>query len=152
MYAYVDRTVESLSNCGRFLLWAMRGWVRAAAAGTCPPAALHRGFAHVRATAALPDFHVAMALLASDSRETIALAPIDHTHIAEDEALLLSLWRTSARSDLDAVSATLALFVADETAQPVAKAFGAVAAALTAAGFDPQQLLAPDQIEESPTQ
>ena len=92
-----------------------------------------------------------MALLASDSRETIALAPIDYTNIAEDEALLLSLWRTSAQSDLDAVSATLALFVADETAQPVAKALGAVAAALTAAGFDPQQLLAPDQIEESPT-
>lgn len=82
MYDFIDRPVESLDNSGRFILWAMRGWVRAAAQGTCPPAALRRGFAHVNALAALPDFHVALALLNADARETLALAPIGCSRIA----------------------------------------------------------------------
>lgn len=63
MYFFIDRPVESLGNSGRFLLWAMRGWVVAAESGHCPPHALRRGFARMRALSALPPFHVAMALM-----------------------------------------------------------------------------------------
>ena len=44
MYALVDRPVESLTNSGRFLLWAMRGWTHAATRGACPPQALRRDY------------------------------------------------------------------------------------------------------------
>src|SRR3546814_8813655 len=70
MYAFVDRPVESLCNGGRFLLWAMRAWVSAAERGRCPPRMLHRGFAAVNAAGALPDFHIAMALLGGEAVET----------------------------------------------------------------------------------
>src|SRR3546814_17316622 len=70
MYAFVDRPVESLCNGGRFLLWAMRAWVSAAERGRCPPRMLHRGFAAVNAAGALPDFHIAMALLGGGAVET----------------------------------------------------------------------------------
>src|SRR3546814_16223848 len=92
MYAFVDRPVESLCNGGRFLLWAMRAWVSAAERGQCPPRMLHRGFAAVNAAGALPDFHIAMALLGGEAVETLILAPMPCLQISEDEAILLGLW------------------------------------------------------------
>ena len=148
MYAFIDRPVSNLCNGGRFLLWAMRGWVRAAAQGACPPAALHRGFAHVHALAALPDFHVALALLNADARETLALAPIACPDIAEDEALLLALWRDAA---LDRAGPMLARLVEAGTAPSVATALRAAADALAAAGFDLVRLSPSHHHQESPT-
>ncbi|UKK83150.1 hypothetical protein L7H23_11280 [Sphingopyxis sp. BSN-002] len=148
MYDFIDRPVESLNNSGRFLLWAMRGWTRAAAQGACPPAALHRGFAHVNALAALPDFHVALALLNADAREALTLGPTGCSRIAEDEALLLALWRAAA---LDRAAPVLALIVKADTTRSVAKALGAAAGALAAAGFDLSRLSPSHHNQESPT-
>ena len=53
MYAFIDRPVSNLCNGGRFLLWAMRGWVHACEHGRCPPRVLHRGFAAVDVQGAL---------------------------------------------------------------------------------------------------
>ena len=44
--------------------------------GACPPQALRRGFADTGALAALPDFHVAMALLATGASAPLELAPL----------------------------------------------------------------------------
>ena len=142
MYAFVDRPVESLCNSGRFLLWAMRGWVAAAARGRCPPQTLHRGFAAVNAAGALPDFHVAMALIGGDAVKTIALAPMPCLQISEDEAILLGLWRDISLGGVTNARATLALLAEGDSVGPIAKAMGAAVDRLVAAGFDMPALAA----------
>ena len=142
MYAFVDRPVESLCNGGRFLLWAMRGWVSAAGRGQCPPQWLHRGFAAVNAAGALPDFHIAMAMLAGDAVETLLLAPMPCLQISEDEAILLGLWRDISLGDVANARATLALLAEGNSAGPIAKAMGAAIDRLVAAGFDMSALAA----------
>ena len=142
MYAFVDRPVESLNNSGRFLLWAMRGWVAAAERGQCPPQLLHRGFAAVDARNALPDFHVAMALLGSDAVETLLLAPMPCLQISEDEAILLGLWRDISLGNAANARATLALLAEGESVGPIARAMGATIDQLVAAGFDMSALAA----------
>ena len=142
MYAFVDRPVESLGNSGRFLLWAMRGWVAAAERGQCPPQLLHRGFAAVDAAGALPDFHVAMALLGSDAVETLLLAPLPCLQISEDEAILLGLWRDFSLGDAANARATLALLAEGDSVGPIANAMRAATGRLVAAGFDMSALAA----------
>jgi hypothetical protein len=136
MYAFVDRPVKSLFNSGRFLLWAMRAWVHAAERERCPPQVLHRGFAAVDAASALPDFHIAMALLAGDAVETLLLAPMPCLQISEDEAILLGLWRDFSLGNAANAHATLALLAEGESVGPIAKAMGAAVDRLVAAGFD----------------
>ncbi|KGB58299.1 hypothetical protein [Sphingopyxis sp. LC363] len=142
MYAFVDRPVENLCNSGRFLLWAMRGWVSAARRGQCPPQKLHRGFVAVNAAGALPDFHVAMALLGGDAVGTLVLAPMPCLQISEDEAILLGLWRDISLGDVANAHATLALLAEGDGVGPIAKAMGAAADRLVAAGFDMPALAA----------
>jgi hypothetical protein len=134
--------VDSLCNSGRFLLWAMRGWVCAAERGQCPPQRLHRGFVAVNAAGALPDFHVAMALIGSDAAETLLLAPMPCLQISEDEAILLGLWRDISLGDGANAHATLALLAEGDSAGPIAKAMGAAIDRLVAAGFDMSALAA----------
>ena len=142
MYAFVDRPVESLCNSGRFLLWAMRGWVAAAARGRCPPQTLHRGFAAVNAAGALPDFYVAMALIGGDAVKTLALTPMPCLQISEDEAILLGLWRDISLGGVTTARATLALLAEGDSVGPIAKAMGAAVDRLVAAGFDMPALAA----------
>lgn len=142
MYAFVDRPVESLGNSGRFLLWAMRGWVAAAERGQCPPQLLHRGFAAVDAAGALPDFHVAMALLGSDAVETLLLAPLPCLQISEDEAILLGLWRDFSLGNAANARATLALLAKGDSVGPIANAMRTATGRLVVAGFDMSALAA----------
>lgn len=143
MYALVDRPVESLCNSGRFLLWAMRGWVAAAERGQCPPRRLRRGFAAVDAAGALPDFHVAMALLGSDAAQTLWLAPMPCRQVSEHEAILLGLWRDfSLEGASTTARATLALLAEEESVGPIANAMRAAVGQLVAAGFDMSALAA----------
>lgn len=142
MYAFVDRPVESLCNSGRLLLWAMRAWISAAERGQCPPQMLHRGFSAVNAAGALPDFHVAMALLGGEAVETLALAPMPCLQISEDEAILLGLWRDISLESPANAHATLALLAGRDNAGPIAKAIGAAIDRLVAAGFDMPALAA----------
>ncbi len=142
MYAFVDRPVYGLCNSGRFLLWAMRGWVHAAERGQCPPHTLYRGFAAVDAIGALPDFHVAMALLGSDAARTLFLAPTPCLQISEDEAILLGLWRDFSVGGGANARATLALLAQEGSIGPIARAMGATIDRLAAAGFDMSDLTA----------
>ena len=142
MYAFVDRPVESLCNSGRFLLWAMRAWVSATERGQCPPQMLHRGFAAVKAAGALPDFHIAMALLGGEAVETLILAPMPCLQISEDEAILLGLWRDISLGGVTNARATLALLAEGDSVGPIATAMGAAIDGLVAAGFDMPALAA----------
>ncbi|WP_380878702.1 hypothetical protein ACFB49_18190 [Sphingomonas sp. DBB INV C78] len=132
MYRFVDQPVTRLSNGARFTLWAMRAWVYALGQGRCPPGALTPAFARMGVLAALPDFHMAMALLNRDALEKLALAPLQCATIAEHEAVLLELWAEGAGGDEGRVCATLELLIADEIVVPVATAMMACAPKLTA--------------------
>ena len=142
MYAFIDGPVESLGNSGRFLLWAMRGWVCAAERGQCPPQRLHRGFVAVNAAGALPDFHVAMALIGSDAARTLLLSPMPCLQISEDEAILLGLWRDFSLGGVANARRALALMAEGDSVGPIAKAMGAAIDRLVAAGFDMSALAA----------
>lgn len=143
MYEFVDQPVDSLSDEGRFLLWAMRGWAHAVERGQCPPRALCRGFASVRSLAALPDFHIALAMLGSDALGSIKLAPMNCIAIVEDEAVLLSLWRNISQGDHADARAMLTLLVDKGSVTSISVAMIAAAAKFADAGFDLAALSVP---------
>lgn len=147
VYAFVDQPVERLTNGGRFLLWAMRGWAQATAAKQCPPVALFRGFSSVSALSALGTFHTAMALLNRHAAAQIKLAPMGCAAVAEDEAVLLGLWHDLALGRVDRTRATLALIVGDEDATGTATAMTMAAAEITGAGVELSDL-APAALKE----
>lgn len=147
MYAFVDQPVERLTNGGRFLLWAMRGWAQAASAKQCQPMALSRGFASVNALPALATFHTAMALLNRESAAQIKLAPMRCAAVAEDEAVILGLWHHLALDRTDRTRETLELIVGDDAALSITTAMTLAVAEITAAGFELSDL-APAALQE----
>lgn len=142
MYAYIDRPVASISNNGRFLLWAMRSWANAIECHFCPLVALSAGFVGVRALPTLPDFHMALTLINKDGLAPIALAPINCCHVVEHEAVLLALWRDLSMGAFERTKTTIALLVSETAVSPVSRAMTLVAAKLMAAGFDLSALTA----------
>src|SRR3546814_5039661 len=114
----------------------MLAWVSAAERGRGTPQLLHRGCAAVNAAGALPDFHIAMALLGGEGVETLVLAPMPCLQISEDEAILLGLWRDISLGSSVNAHATLALLAEGDSVGPIAKAMGAALDGLVAAGFD----------------
>lgn len=118
MYDFVDRPVAGLTPGGRFLLWAMRGWIHAASAGTCPPGALAPAFARHDVLPALPPLHLLLAALNEQATRKVAFAPLAHCRIGDDEAVMLQLCR-DATDDPIRARATLALLL-DEDALGVA--------------------------------
>ncbi len=96
MYDFVDRPVARTSYGGRFLLWAMRGWIRSASNGACPPGALAPAYARHAVLPALPHFHSLLSALNASALGKISFAPLNHCCIVEDEAVLLQLWRDAS--------------------------------------------------------
>ncbi|HEY0597598.1 MAG TPA: hypothetical protein VGD20_17440 [Sphingopyxis sp.] len=107
-----------------------------------PAAIAARGFVAVEAPGALPDFHIAMAMLGGDAVETLVLAPMPCLQISEDEAILLGLWRDFSLGNSANARRVLALLAEGDSAGPIAKAMGAVVDRLVAAGFDMSALAA----------
>lgn len=140
MYAFVDQPVSDLSPGGRFLLWAMRGWIHAAARGTCPPGQLASGFARAGALPALPHVHRLLAELNQRARGEIAFAPLDYGRISDDEAVLLQLWRESIHNPPRAQE-TLALLLEPDAVAPAFEALLAASIRLDEAGVGAVDLL-----------
>lgn len=137
MYSFVDQPVQRLSQGSRFVLWAMRSWMKAVSDGTCPPRALARNFHGMGAQRALSPFHVAMSFLNAHARESIVILPVNRLRISEDEAILLALWRDAlGAATRPARDATLNLLVGDR-AKTIAAAIDASADALAAAELAP---------------
>lgn len=147
MYDFIDRPVSELDNDGRFLLWAMRGWVHSAGKGRCPAQSLGRAFAGFNAAAVLPDFHIAMALLSRRAADHLLLAPMGCPRIGEHEALLLALWRDVGIGRRENVRATLEHIVPADTVVAIAQAMARASAAMTIAGFG-ISLINPQNIED----
>jgi len=147
VYDFLDRSVRDLDNDGRFLLWALRGWLHSTVKGNCPLNSLGRAFAGFNAAGILPDFHTTMALLSRRAAQCLRLAPMGCMRIGEHEALLLALWRDVGIGRRENVRATLALVVPDDTVAAVAQAMSRASAAMTVAGFG-TALIAPHTTED----
>jgi hypothetical protein len=130
MYDFVDRPVAWLTPGGRFLLWAMRGWIHAASAGRCPPGALAPAFARHDVLPALPHLHLLLAELNQNAIRKIVFSPLPHDFIGEDEAVLLQLCRDTAEDPVRA-RGTLALLLGEEV---LGAAFTALLAAIQRLG------------------
>jgi hypothetical protein len=113
MYDLLDRPVTSLSPGGRFILWAMRGWIRSATMGHCPPGALAPAFARHGVLPALPHLHVLLAELNRRATRKVAFAPLPHPRIGDDEAVLLQMCRDAQDMPCRA-RATMELMVEEE--------------------------------------
>jgi len=108
-------------------------------------------FAGVGALAALPDVHVAFALLVSGSRTRLAFAPMGCARIGEVEAVLLRLWSDVASGGTDTARATLGLLVDEASVAPALAAIDAAASQLAAAGFDLSHLTTPSPSLSGPS-
>jgi hypothetical protein len=117
VYDFVDRPVAALGSGGRFILWAMRGWIHAASHGNCPPGALAPAFARHSVLPALPHLHTMMAELNRRARGQIAFAPLAHCRIGEDEAVMLQTCRDADGMPLRAEK-TLELLLEPEAVGP----------------------------------
>lgn len=117
MYEFVDRPVSALGAGGRFLLWAMRGWIHAVSIGNCPPGMLAPAFARHAVLPALPHLHALMIELNHRALDRIAFAPLAHALIGDDEAVLLQLCHDAIEAPKRA-EATLRLLVEEEAADP----------------------------------
>lgn len=117
MYDFVDRPVARLGAGGRFLLWAMRGWIHAAIGGQCPPGAIAPAFARHGVLPALPHLHSFLAELNRRATRKISFSPLAHDRIGDDEAVLLQLCRDAGENPPRA-RATLALLLEEEAVGP----------------------------------
>lgn len=116
MYDFVDRPVSRLAHGGRFLLWAMRGWIQAASTGSCPPGALAPAFARHHVLPALPHLHMFLAELNRRALRQVAFSPLAACCISDDEAVLLQLCR-DAGADPVRARATLTLLLEEEAVE-----------------------------------
>lgn len=139
MYDLVDRPVQDLDEGSRFLVFAMRSWVRSMTERHCPPALLGPAFAKWQMTAALPHFHLAMALLNRDGLLTFHFGALCCGRVTDDEAVLLTLFRTLRSDDLAQSRPTLELLVKAETVPTLHVVMRRVAKGLMAAGLAPSR-------------
>jgi hypothetical protein len=151
MYDFVDRPVTSLDRGGRFLIWSMRRWVRALAEHACPPNAIGPAFAKWNMIGALPDFHMAMTVLNRDALDSVHFAPLDCLRVAEDEAILLHLFRAMHDTPPDRMLAVLSLVVMEDATAPLLAALTGIARRLADAGLIPQAPALPNHNQDIPT-
>ena len=152
MYDFLDQRVTSLDNGGRFLIWSMRRWVEAVSLRQCPPSAVAGAFAKWGMIAALPDFHRFMVLLGKDGLQTFSFRPLACHCVAEDEALLLSLFRAMRDTRPDQVKSTMDLLVSDEAAGPLLLAVTGIARQLGRVELIPEAPLRSNKPDRQPLQ
>jgi hypothetical protein len=135
MYDLIDRPVMQLAPGGRFLIWAMRGWIQSATRGNCPPGALAPAFARHGVLPALPHLHMMLAELNRRATRKIAFSPLACRFIGDDEAVLLQVCRDTTQ-DAPRARATLALLLEEEAVGPAFTALLAAMAFLRDGGLD----------------
>jgi hypothetical protein len=137
MYAYLDRPITSLDEGGKVLVWAMRKWVSAMEARSCPVAALGKALAPRGLMPALAPFHRMMALIGCHSRQDLPFAPLCYTSLEEGEALLLAILSQSRGPHALALETTLFLLVGEENSAALHDAVLQLCEALDKAGMLP---------------
>lgn len=130
MYDIIDRTIGTLDEASRFLIWSMRGWTQSMAERRCPPQTLGSSFAKSGLTDALPHFHLAMMALNRDGLDKMGFGALSCPHVSEAEAVLVSLVRLLGNGRMEAANATVALLVKEEAVPLFRRAITAVATLL----------------------
>ena len=137
MYQYLDRTTASLDLGGRFIVWAVRGWVQAVGRRQCPCNALADGFARWNAVEALQSFSMAMAILNCEAGEPLYFRAPGHSRVSDDEALLLDLFEQAPRRPQNEMREMLGMIVPPTSTPALQIAIETAAAALEAIGLSP---------------
>lgn len=137
MYHYLDRTTASLDMGGRFIVWAVRGWVQAVNRRQCPCNALADGFTRWNAGEALQSFSMAMAILNCEAGEPLYFRAPGHSRVSDDEALLLDLFEQAPRRAQNEMREMLGMVVPPTSAPALQIAIETAAAAFEAIGLSP---------------
>lgn len=135
MYDLIDRPVALLAPGGRFLLWAMRGWIQSATRGTCPPGALAPAFARHGVLPALPHLHMLLVELNRSATRRVAFAPLACATIGDDEAVMLQVCRDATQNPPRA-RATLELLLDEEVVGGAFSALLSIVSRLKEGGLD----------------
>lgn len=138
MYQFVDRPLTSLDDGGRFLVWAMRGWVAAAGTHRCPGTIIAPPFARRNMLSGLQPFLRCMAILNRHGLEQMKFCSARCPHIAEHEAVLLSVACLMARGHAADAHASLTMLVEEEAAGDLFQSMDALIRAMGAAALSPQ--------------
>ena len=137
MYEFVDRPVTSLDHGGRFLVWAMRSWVKAMGDKSCPAGAIAPAFGQWRMLPGLQPFLRMMAVFNRNGLENFQFCALPCNHISEHEAIIVSLLCALRDSRPDLVRDTLALLVEEEALGEVLASLTALGRAMDTAGIYP---------------
>ena len=137
MYAYLDRPIATLDEGGKILVWAMRQWMAAVSKRSCPVAALGKALADRGLMPALAPFHRVMGLLATHARQDLPFASFCAPHVAEGEALVLTLISDCRRPRAHTLDTTLFLLMGEECRHPMQDAILQLGDALDRVGLLP---------------
>jgi hypothetical protein len=138
MYDFIDQHVTSLDRGGQFLIWSMRNWVLSVQNRQCPRNAIGPAFAKWGMIGALQHFHKTMMLLSKEGLETLQFSPPACLQISDDEAIMLSLFR-SLRDELpEQVRAMIEMLVTESYVAPLFAALTAVSMRLADSGLIPE--------------
>lgn len=133
MYEFLDRRVTSLDLGGRFLVWAMRSWVAAASASTCPARAIAPAFGKYGMLPALHPFLHMMAVFNRFALETFSFGKPDCKRVLEHEAIILAAVACQGSPAARSVPGTLALLLDEEQITGALEALARLGHALDAA-------------------
>ncbi|BAK65110.1 hypothetical protein SLG_04350 [Sphingobium sp. SYK-6] len=137
MYDFIDRPIARLDGGAALLIAAMRLWVRAAGEKRCPCRDVAGAFRAREHIAALPHFHVTMAMLNRDATESLGFGSVDYPLVSEHEALILSMVGSVVSRPADEACATMALIMAPDAVKPLFIAMSALARSLAKGGLLP---------------
>lgn len=137
MYEFVDRPVTSLDHGGRFLVWAMRSWVKAMGERTCPAGAIAPAFGQWRMLMGLQPFLRVMALFNRHGLENFQFCALPCNHVSEHEAIIVSMVCGLRDCRPDAVRDTLAFLVEEEAIGEALAALANLGRAMEAAAIYP---------------
>ena len=142
MYQYVDRSLSTLDEGCRFLVWSMRAWVTAIGKKRCPAQLLAPAFAKWRMIGGLQPFHRAMVLLNRDALETLAFCPRGCSHVSEHEAVILELITSLRDRGPQPTRETIELVVGEDSVGDLLETLSRIGAALAIAGIFPGEPVA----------
>jgi hypothetical protein len=138
MYDFIDQRVNNLDRGGQFLIWSLRHWVLAIQNRQCPPQAIGPAFAKWGMIGALPHFHTVMIILSKEGLETLQFSPPTCLQISDDEALMLSLFRSLRDDRPDQIRAMIELLVTECFVAPLFAALTAVSMRLADCNLIPE--------------
>lgn len=138
MYQFVDRPLSSLDDGGRFLVWAMRGWVAAMGSRRCPGTVLAAPFSSLNLMSGLQPFLRAMALLNRHGLQHMKFCSARCPHVSEHEAVLLSVACMMGNGRAADANGILALLVEEDAAGELFQSIDALSRAMAAAGMAPE--------------